>query len=212
MTIYHFIYKTTHKNGKYYIGRHSTNNLNDGYFGSGRWVESIKDKNTLSRDIITFADDIESLKLLEEYHIDEHFDNPLCMNYIKSSIGFTSEESRYYVNKSIENGTHNFITNHPVYNKIEDGTHHFLTNNPNTIKMACPHCNKIVDKCNYNKWHGDKCKVYTGITLSQSPEANRKNSESMSKLKWWNDGIHSIRKSECPDGYRPGRLSFKKLS
>jgi hypothetical protein len=34
---YHFIYKTTNLvNCKYYYGMHSTNNLNDGYYGSGK--------------------------------------------------------------------------------------------------------------------------------------------------------------------------------
>jgi hypothetical protein len=25
-------------------------------------------------------------------------------------------------------------------------------------KLTCPHCSKIVDKPNYNRWHGEKCK------------------------------------------------------
>jgi hypothetical protein len=34
---YHFIYKTTNLlNGKYYYGMHSTDDLNDGYYGSGK--------------------------------------------------------------------------------------------------------------------------------------------------------------------------------
>lgn len=206
MSIYHFIYKTSHNNGKYYIGRHSTNNINDGYLGSGRWVKSIKDKTTLSREIITFAENDDELKLLEEHHIGIHYDNPLCMNYNTKSVGFSSEETRIRAIEQIQNRTHNFITNHPVHNKIKDGSHHFLNNNPNTIKLTCPHCNKIVDKCNYNKWHGDKCKIITNTTIPNSIRQKQKISESMSKLKWYNNGIHSVRKTECPDGYIPGRI------
>jgi len=90
--MYLFIYKTVHENGRYYIGRHSTKNLNDGYLGSGRWVEGIIEKSKLHRKILAEAATESELKLLEEYYINIHFDDPLCMNMKKSSVGWTQDD------------------------------------------------------------------------------------------------------------------------
>lgn len=43
----------------------------------------------------------------------------------------------------------------------------------------------------------------------QSEETKRKRSESMGKLKWWNNGIECIRAIECPEGYVAGRIHFE---
>jgi hypothetical protein len=128
--MYLFVYKTTHTNGRYYIGRHSTDNLNDGYIGSGNWVSGIKDKSTLTREIIVEATDFAELCQLEEYHISLHYDDPLCMNSTKSSIGLSSEEATAINNKRVQDGTHPFLggdvsrTNNNK--RVEDGTHPFL--------------------------------------------------------------------------------------
>jgi ribosomal protein S27AE len=85
----HFIYKTISlTNGKYYIGRHSTLNIDDGYLGSGKWIKSIKDKSTLTREILAFANSIEELKLLEEDFIAKSILDVKNMNFNNRSVGF----------------------------------------------------------------------------------------------------------------------------
>lgn len=84
----HFIYKTTHTNGKYYVGRHSTENMDDGYVGSGKWPRSIKDKTSLTREILEYTDSIEELKLLEGKYLAEHWGKPNCMNMSADPVGF----------------------------------------------------------------------------------------------------------------------------
>jgi hypothetical protein len=87
--MYHFIYKTTSESGKYYIGRHSTNNLEDGYFGSGKWIRSLKDKSTLTREILLFCDEAE-LKKHERMLLEQNVGKENCMNFNVSPVGFSS--------------------------------------------------------------------------------------------------------------------------
>ena len=138
MIIYHIVYKTIHIDGRYYIGRHSTSNLEDGYLGSGSWVESIKDKATLRREIIDYsAQTIEQLKLLEGKFIDKFFDDPLNMNYSRTPDGISSDAARKLSNDRVAAGTHNFQMNptnlggKTSKKLMDEGRHHFQTNHPN---------------------------------------------------------------------------------
>lgn len=45
----------------------------------------------------------------------------------------------------------------------------------------------------------------------QSDETKQKRKETLSKLRWWTNGVQSQRAPLCPDGWQPGRASFKKL-
>jgi hypothetical protein len=82
---YHFIYKTTCKiNSKYYLGMHSTDNLEDGYIGSGtRLWHSIKKhrRENFSFEVLEFLSDRESLKKREAELVNvSSLIDPLCMN------------------------------------------------------------------------------------------------------------------------------------
>lgn len=72
---YHYIYKTTNKlTGKYYIGMHSTDNLNDGYLGSGLYLRrSIGKygKENFKLEILEMLPDRNSLKQREKQLVNE---------------------------------------------------------------------------------------------------------------------------------------------
>lgn len=46
----------------------------------------------------------------------------------------------------------------------------------------------------------------------QSEDTKLKRKESMSKLKWWNNGVENVRASQCPEGFVAGRINFKPSS
>ena len=45
----------------------------------------------------------------------------------------------------------------------KNNSHAFRKNNPNNIKVLCQHCEKIVSKPGFSRWHGDNCKNYLAI-------------------------------------------------
>jgi len=82
---YHYIYKITCiKNNRYYIGMHSTNNLEDGYMGGGiRIKNSIKKhgKDAHKKEILEFLENREDLINKEIQLVNEELlKDPLCMN------------------------------------------------------------------------------------------------------------------------------------
>jgi hypothetical protein len=82
---FHYIYKVTKTDtGRFYIGMHSTDDLEDGYLGSGKLlIASIKKhgKEAHSKEIIEFLPSREALKLREKELVNEELlGDKLCMN------------------------------------------------------------------------------------------------------------------------------------
>jgi group I intron endonuclease len=90
--MYHFIYQTTNLvTNKYYIGMHSTEDLNDGYLGSGIHLKASVNKygkDAHQRHILEFANTREELCQLEMKLIDEQLlSDSRCMNLTLGGVG-----------------------------------------------------------------------------------------------------------------------------
>jgi hypothetical protein len=96
---YHYLYKTTNLiNGKFYFGIHSTENLKDGYIGSGTYLWHSINKHgreNFKIEFLEFFDDRKKLLEREEKLVNEELlKDPMCMNLRKGGTGgFTKENS-----------------------------------------------------------------------------------------------------------------------
>ena len=89
---YHYIYKTTNIiTNKFYIGMHSTDNLNDGYIGSGKrlWYSINKyGKENHICEILEYLPDRELLRKREEEIVNSDLiKEDLCMNLVVGGEG-----------------------------------------------------------------------------------------------------------------------------
>lgn len=108
---YHFIYKTTCIiTQKFYVGMHSTSNLEDGYIGSGKILGySVKKygRENHTREILEFFPNRETLRVRESEIVNEKFlKDPLCINLMigggNTRFGTSvNEETRKQISKTL---------------------------------------------------------------------------------------------------------------
>lgn len=99
---YYYLYKIEFPNGNYYLGKHKTVNLKDGYAGSGCLLPREYNRNNINETkkiIISFHENDKILNEEEEILIgDLYKSDEKCLNYMKGGNGGVSkqmiEESR----------------------------------------------------------------------------------------------------------------------
>lgn len=128
---YYGIYKITNKvNGKMYIGQHITDDLDDGYLGSGNIVvKAVKKygKEAFTKEWLEFAENAEDLNYLERMYVDEEWlARPDVYNIALGGSQISMTES---IRKKISVSTKKRFSNkenHPMYGKpgTFTGKHH----------------------------------------------------------------------------------------
>ena len=84
---HYLVYKTTHlPTGRFYVGRHVTEKLDDGYLGSGTILSNLlkaHDESEFSRETLHLASTGEEMLDMEDAVIAEVLNHPLCLNGIR---------------------------------------------------------------------------------------------------------------------------------
>lgn len=154
---YHFIYKTTNMlSGRYYIGMHSTDDLDDGYLGSGNRLRLAVRKHgreNFVREILEFYDSREELKIREEEIIDlNEIAKEDCMNLVVGGGGFMLDEHHYECSKA---GGKSLSKKRTEDKKLAEM---YSLMNSNNLKKAHENGKLKYDNFN-NKYHSEETKL-----------------------------------------------------
>ncbi len=165
----YFIYKTTNIiNSKYYIGVHQTKNLDDGYLGSGKYLQNAIRKNgkdNFERIIFETFDSSDAMFLKEKSIITEEMINdPNCYNLAPGGTGGSMKQNR----KSFK-GPHSEETKAIISKKAKEwaDTH----DNPFKGKTHSKETRKIISENTSEAVKGKKKSLQHRQNLSNSTSA-----------------------------------------
>jgi hypothetical protein len=197
----HIIYKTTCLITKrFYIGMHSTDNLDDGYKGSGKRLRYSINKHGRDNHVTEILETLPNRKALaarEKEIVNEKFlEDPQCMNIvIGGEGGYISKE--HYI-KRTKLGYEAFrykLKNDPEFNKM------FKEKIANTMKG-----NKY--GLGNTNWIGKKHSDESKLKMSKSASSKSPEQNSQFGSCWITNEIESkkIKKgNNIPEGWRLGR-------
>ena len=218
---YHYIYKTTNLiNGKYYIGIHSTSNLNDGYIGSGKrlWY-SIKKygREDFKCEILEFLPDRDSLYKRERELVNEDIlKDKMCMNLGLGGTG--GQGDRFLTKEQLKKGrkkTDEILKEKYGENFRSIVSKNFYNNLTQDDRKSLNEKIKIGQQnSNYDFGSSFKGKKHSSLTIEKLKGHKRQIGENNSQYgtMWITNGVENkkVKKEfEIPQGWYKGRNKRK---
>ena len=215
---YHYIYKTTNViNGKYYIGMHSTDNLNDGYMGSGKRLwNSIKyhGKENHVCEILEYCESREELSKREEQIVNEELlAENLCLNLVIGGCSVTGGfKDGEHMMKFVKAGREG--TNKVLKERFGGGDDWISKYNSYVSKKAWGNSeyrkNKIESLTGENNsFYGKQHTEESKIKMSESSKGQGKGEMNSQYGTCWitneKENIKIKRGNEIPEGFKLGR-------
>jgi hypothetical protein len=234
----HYLYKITNLiNNKIYIGIHSTDNLDDGYFGSGKvLIKAIKKygKENFKKEIIEQFESREHASIQEELIVNEDFikrvDTYNCKIGGDNSgiLGYKfSDEALSKRTMSRKNFKHSEETKARMKNNMLGHIVSDETKNKLSITSLAYWNDFTIDKSERNKKisNSNKNKIFTDETKNKIRMARKKQiftSESKNKMRlaqlgksWYHNSELKVSKcfrpNEVPENWIKGRVFFGRI-
>lgn len=208
MKTYNYVYQIRNLiNNKIYIGKHSTNKLNDGYMGSGVAIKrAIKKYGIVNfkKELLCMCVDEVELNEMEIYYIAKFNSTDRTIGYnltAGGNGGVPTEEARRKMSEAQKGKHHSDETKAKMSEAMKGNTPSTKGKTLKKYKWLTPTgFIGVMDISHKNRFHPD------WILIEESkPEMTDKY-----KRKWWfNNGVAEIKTFECPAGFRFGRIKRK---
>lgn len=218
--MFHYIYKTTNLiTNKYYIGAHSTNNISDGYIGSGKQLKDAIQKYGIENfkcEILEYFNTREEAFLKEAEIVTEDFcKNPEVYNMSPGGLGSTIKTDAWKKQVSAKLQGRKFSEEHSRKKSLAqtgEKNHRYGKSNPDNPKLFGK------DNGMFGKHHSHESRMLISENRKKSiidytPELITALSNACKNKLWYNNGEVCKRFIEGtqPAGFIKGRKIRKQM-
>ena len=222
---HYLIYQITNlANGKIYIGKHETTNIEDGYFGSGNLIQAAIKKHGLENFEFKILIDLKSreeMNLLEKLVVTEEF----CKREDVYNIKVGGDGGWDYINS---NGYSVPLKEQYLHLSTEQKKALYKKSAKTRANWSNEYRKKYVQQCQINslKWHqehpgyfaGEKNPMYGHVDSEETHKKrvfNHLGSKNSQYGKMWicndltRESVRILKTDPIPNGWRKGRICKK---